>query len=46
MILTMMWQKKEKRIVRHDVMSHVYAYGRAVPEGNRVLSILAQPPAM
>ena len=31
----MKWQKSVKKLVRHDVMSHVYAYGAAVPEGSR-----------
>ena len=31
----MKWQKSARKKVRHDVMSHVYAYGVAVPEGKR-----------
>ena len=27
--------REREKLVRHDVMSHVYAYGRAVPEGKR-----------
>ena len=27
--------KEREKIVRHDVMSHVYAYGAAVPESER-----------
>ena len=31
--------------VRHDVMAHVYAYGRAVPQGQAASSTWAPPPA-
>ena len=27
--------KEREKLVRHDVMSHVYAYGHAVPKGSR-----------
>ena len=39
-------KEREKNSVSHDVMSHVYAYGVAVPEGRRVSSIWEQHPAM
>ena len=31
--------KREKKKVRHDVMSHVYAYGAAVPEGKGIIHL-------
>ena len=38
--------KEREKVVRHDVMSHVYAYGVAVSEGKAASSIWARPPAM
>ena len=35
----MMWQKKEKRQVRHDVMSHVYAYGVQCPKAKGIIHL-------
>ena len=35
----MMWQKKEKSQVRHDVMSHVYAYGVQCPKAKGIIHL-------
>ena len=35
----MMWQKREKRQVRHDVMSHVYAYGVQCPKAKGIIHL-------
>ena len=35
----MMWQRKEKRQVRHDVMSHVYAYGVQCPKAKGIIHL-------
>ena len=34
----MRWQKKEK-VVRHDVMSHVYAYGQQCPKAKGIIHL-------
>ena len=39
MISIMMWQKKEKKQVRHDVMSHVYAYGVQCPKAKGIIHL-------
>ena len=38
--------KEREKVVRHDVMSHVYAYGTAVSEGEQELFIWEQLHAM
>ncbi len=35
----MMWQKKRERQVRHDVMSHVYAYGVQCPKAKGIIHL-------
>ena len=35
----MMWQKKENSQVRHDVMSHVYAYGVQCPKAKGIIHL-------
>ena len=35
----MMWQKNEKDQVRHDVMSHVYAYGVQCPKAKGIIHL-------
>ena len=37
--------KEREKIVRHDVMSHVYAYGLQCPKAKGIIH-WAQPPAM
>ena len=37
--------KEREKLVRHDVMSHVYALRTAVPEGSRASSIWERLPA-
>ncbi len=39
MISTMMWQKERERQVRHDVMSHVYAYGVQCPKAKGIIHL-------
>ena len=34
--------KEREKLVRHDVMSHVYAYGQQCPNGSMELYILEQ----
>ena len=38
--------KEREKVVRHDVMSHVYAYRCTVPESKSESSILVRPPVM
>ena len=35
----MMWQRKRERLVRHDVMSHVYAYGVQCPKAKGIIHL-------
>ena len=35
----MMWPRREKREVRHDVMSHVYAYGVQCPKAKGIIHL-------
>ena len=35
----MMWQRQEKKEVRHDVMSHVYAYGVQCPKAKGIIHL-------
>ena len=35
----MMWQKSARRLVRHDVMSHVYAYGVQCPKAKGIIHL-------
>ena len=35
----MMWQRSEKKQVRHDVMSHVYAYGVQCPKAKGIIHL-------
>ena len=37
--------KEREKLVRHDVMSHVYAYGQQCPKAAGIIH-RAQPPAM
>ena len=39
MTSTMMWQRQEKKEVRHDVMSHVYAYGVQCPKAKGIIHL-------
>ena len=39
MISTTMWQRKRERLVRHDVMSHVYAYGQQCPKAKGIIHL-------
>ena len=36
----MMWQRQREKLVRHDVMSHVYAYGVSSARKQQASSIL------
>ena len=35
----MRWQKSERKVVRHDVMSHVYAYGVQCPKAKPIIHL-------
>ena len=35
----MKWQRSGKRLVRHDVMSHVYAYGVQCPKAKGIIHL-------
>ena len=35
----MMWQKQREKEVRHDVMSHVYAYGLQCPKAAGIIHL-------
>ena len=39
MILIMRWQKSTEKLVRHDVMSHVYAYGQQCPKAAGIIHL-------
>ena len=36
---TTMWQKKREKVCRHDVMSHVYAYGVQCPKAKGIIHL-------
>ncbi len=35
----MRWQKEREKVVRHDVMSHVYAYGQQCPKAAGIIHL-------
>ena len=35
----MMWQRPREALVRHDVMSHVYAYGQQCPKAKGIIHL-------
>ena len=35
----MMWQRQREKVVRHDVMSHVYAYGVQCPKAKGIIHL-------
>ena len=35
----MMWQREREKLVRHDVMSHVYAYGQQCPKAAGIIHL-------
>ena len=39
LISTTRWQRRARRIVRHDVMSHVYAYGVQCPKAKGIIHL-------
>ena len=35
----MRWRKEREKVVRHDVMSHVYAYGQQCPKAKGIIHL-------
>ena len=35
----MTWRKEREKVVRHDVMSHVYAYGQQCPKAKGIIHL-------
>ena len=38
-ISIMKWRRNERKMVRHDVMSHVYAYGVQCPKAKGIIHL-------